>query len=81
MSLQKLGGSLRYRDLGPGEPGSVFSASIGGRSVHAPDASSGLTIGSLKAIRPAVKGQRVPLTIKARPPGRTGTGTGLRAGT
>ena len=51
MSLQKLGGSNRYLDLGPGSPGTVTHYTLGGRSVHAADASSGISKGTVRDTR------------------------------
>lgn len=73
MSLRKLGGSCRYADMGPGAPGGVVSYTVGGRSVHANDASSGLSKGTVAAMRPHRKsgnhsGKAQPFVIKRRFP-------------
>jgi len=73
VSFQKLGGSLRYLDLGPGEPRAMKSYTLGGRSVHAPDASSSLSKGTVRDMRPHSKrdntnssGKSQPFVIKKR---------------
>lgn len=71
MSLQKLGGSLRYLDLGPGAPRAPTNYTLGGRSVHAADAASGISKGTVKDMRPHTKnsntsGKSQPFVIKRR---------------
>jgi hypothetical protein len=75
MSLRKLGGSGRYEDMGPGSPGGVTRYSVGGRSVHAADVSSGLSKGTVRDMRPHSKrdnsntsGRSQPFVIKRRLP-------------
>lgn len=75
MSLTKLGGSMRYLDMGPGVPHSVVSYTVGGRSVHSTDASSGLSKGTVRDMRPHSKrdnmnssGKSQPFVIKRRLP-------------
>ena len=68
--MRKLGGSLQYEDLGPGVPRAATSYTVGGRSVHAYDASSGLSPGTITATRQRrVTGHRsAPFTIKRKLP-------------
>ena len=51
MSLNKLGGSMRYEDMGPGQPVGSARYTVGGRSVHAADASSGISKGTVRDTR------------------------------
>ena len=70
MSERKLGGSMRYESMGPGAPHLMTRYVIGGRPVHAADASSGLSKGTVKDMRPHTKRQpgevykSAPFTIK-----------------
>lgn len=73
MSLTKLGGSMRYQDMGPGAPKGANHYTVGGRSVHSLDASSGLSKGTVRDMRPHSKrdngntsGKSAPFTIKRR---------------
>jgi hypothetical protein len=71
MSLVKLGGSMRYLDMGPGAPVALTRYTVGGRSVHAADAASGISKGTVRDMRPHSKrdnsntsGKSAPFTIK-----------------
>ena len=55
MSFQKQGGSMRYDWLGPEQPISATRYTVGGRSVHATDAASGISKGTAKDTRRHVK--------------------------
>jgi hypothetical protein len=74
MSFQKQGGSMRYEWLGPEHPIGATRYTVGGRSVHASDAASGITKGTVRDMRPHSKrdnmntsGKSAPFTIKRRP--------------
>ena len=65
--LRKLGGSNRYEDMGPGAPVTRLSYSVGGRSVHANDASSGLSKNTIRDMRPHSKRDNMNTSGKAKP--------------
>lgn len=67
MSFQKQGGSLRYEWLGPETPSPVTRYTLGGRSVHAADASSGISKGTVRDMRPHSKRDNMNTSGKAQP--------------
>lgn len=67
MSLQKLGGSGRYLDLGPDSPHKTPGGVIGGRSVFMADSTTGISGSVLSMSRQTKKGDGPQaFTIKKR---------------
>lgn len=67
----KLGGSMRYLPMGPHSPKAMVGYTVGGRSVHSADASSGLSKGTVRDMRPHQKnsntsGKAQPFVIKRK---------------